>query len=469
MTIVSKGRLLPLSASRLALLYGLLFAVGVAVLTASVYLLTERVLARDVDNVIDAEFDGLRDDFATGGLAALEATLERRAGSWGRNGAVYLLVDAGHQRLAGNLTAWPFVGEPARPRTEFAIVAHEGHGPTLHPVRALLGRIDAAHELLVGTDVTDRQHFLHSLRVAGAWSVALAALFAIALTWFGERRLSARVGALAATCRTVMEGDLSRRLATHGTGDGFDRLAAAVNQMLARIEHQTRSVKTTFGSAAHDLRAPLHRARMRLEARLAARDLSAAARIEIEAALGDIDRVQHTLATLLQIAEAESGVVGVNGEVLDLGALAADVVTLYEPLAADGALRIEVRCCPVWVRGTRQLLAQLIANLLENAIKYVPGGGTLRVDTALAGGLARLEVSDDGPGIAAGRREQALAPFGRLERDAAIPGSGLGLALVAAIARLHGGDVELMAAESGGLCVRCTLPAATVPPAAPAS
>lgn len=457
-------RLLPLSASRLALLYGLLFAAGVAVLTASVYLLTERVLARDVDNVMDAEFDGLRDDYAAGGLAALDATLERRAGSWGRNGAVYLLVDAAHRRLAGNLTAWPFSGEPVGPRVEFAIVAHEVHGPALHPVRALLRPLDTGHQLLIGTDVTDRQHFLRSLRLAGAWSVALAALLAVALAWFAERHMSARVGALAASCRRVMEGDLARRLATDGSGDGFDRLATAVNQMLARIEHQTRAVKTTFDSAAHDLRAPLHRARMRLEALLATQAPDAA-RAGVDAALGDIDRVQRTLATLLQIAEAESGVAGANGEPLDLGALVADVVTLYEPLAADRALAIEARCDAAWLRGTRQLLAQLVSNLIENGIKYVPRGGTLRVSTVLEGSWVRLEVSDDGPGIAAGCRERALAPFGRLERDAAVPGSGLGLALVAAIAHLHGGQVELADAAAGGLAVRCTLPAAA-PPAA---
>ncbi|MBV6417073.1 MAG: Adaptive-response sensory-kinase SasA [Steroidobacteraceae bacterium] len=454
---------MPTSASRLAMIYGLLFAAGVAALIASVYFLTAQVLARDVDNVIDAEFDGLRDDFATGGLSALAATLDRRAGSWGRNGAVYLLVGPNDEPLAGNLTAWPFSAEPATARVEFAIVAHEGHRTTTHPVRALLEPIDASHRLLVGTDVTDRQHFLGSLRMAAAWSVGLAALLAAALAYLYERRVTARVGALAATCRQIMDGDLSRRLATRGTHDEFDRLATAVNSMLERIEHQTRAVKATFDSAAHDLRAPLHRARMRLESRLADPGVPAAVHAEIESAVGDIDRVQETLATLLQIAEAESGVAGERTERLDLGALAAEVVTLYEPLALESGLALEAHCAPAWIMGTRQLLAQLIANLLENAIKYVPRGGRLKVETSLEGQVARLDVIDDGPGIADGERERALAPFGRLERDAQLPGSGLGLALVAAIARLHGGKVQLEDGTGGGLRVRCELPAA--PPA----
>ncbi|MGE3667670.1 MAG: HAMP domain-containing protein, partial [Steroidobacteraceae bacterium] len=401
-------RLLPVSASRLAMLYGLLFAAGVATLIASVYLLTAQVLERDVDNVIDAEFDGLRDEYATDGLAALTATLERRSGSWGRNGAVYLLVDAARQRLAGNLTSWPFAADPSGPRVEFAIVAHEARRATTHPVRALLRPLDAHHQLLVGTDVTERQHFLRSLRVASAWSVGLAALLAAALAYLYERRVSARVGALAATCRQIMEGDLSQRLATHRSNDEFDRLAIAVNSMLGRIEHQARTLKATFDSAAHDLRAPLHRARMRLEARLADGGLAQEARGEIESAVADIDRVQDTLATLLQIAEAESGVAGGRSERLDLGALAADVVTLYEPLAIESGLTIETQFAPVLVSGTRQLLAQLVSNLLENGIKYVPRGGRLRVVTAVEGRMARLEVIDDGPGIASEHRERAL-------------------------------------------------------------
>lgn len=456
-------RLLPASASRLAMLYGLLFAAGVAALIASVYLLTARVLERDVDNVIEAEFDGLRDDYVTGGLPALAATLERRSGSWGRNGAVYLLTDAAHQRLAGNLTAWPFATDPTESRVEFAIIAHEARRATTHPVRALLRPVDAGHQLLVGTDVTDRQHFLHSLRMASAWSVGLAALLAAALACAYERRITARVGALAATCRQIMEGDLSRRLATHPGNDEFDRLATAVNSMLGRIEHQTRAVKATFDSAAHDLRAPLHRARMRLESRLADAHLSHEGRLEIESAVEDLDRVQDTLATLLQIAEAESGVAGGRSERLDFGALTAEVVTLYEPLAIESGLAIEACCEAAPVFGTRQLLAQLVANLLENGIKYVPRGGRLRVTTTSDGQTVRLDVIDDGPGIATEFRERALTPFGRLDRDAAVPGSGLGLALVAAITRLHGGQLELADSAGGGLWVRCVLPVA--PPA----
>jgi len=202
---------------------------------------------------------------------------------------------------------------------------------------------------------------------------------------------------------------------------------------------------------------------MRLEARLADPSATPVVRREIESAVADIDRVQATLATLLQIAEAESGLAGGRAERLDLGALAAEVVTLYEPLAADSGLAIDARCAPAPVVGTRQLLAQLVANLLENGIKYVPRGGQIAVETVVDGALVRLDVVDDGPGIASEHRERALAPFGRLSRDAGAPGSGLGLALVAAIARLHGGQVELTDNPGGGLRVRCELPAAPPP------
>jgi signal transduction histidine kinase len=226
--------------------------------------------------------------------------------------------------------------------------------------------------------------------------------------------------------------------------DEFDELATAVNQMLNRIHQQTEVLQTTFDSAAHDLRAPLYRARVRIEEALQHGDLNAVSRETMEATLAELDRVQRTLGTLLQIAQAEGRGREVAQDHIDVAELAQEMIELYQPEAGarDIALQFSGDSTAPLL-GNRQLLAQAIVNLLENALKYVPANGKVSIEVLQSDDETRLSVADNGPGIPAADRERILQPFVRLERDRQQLGSGLGLSLVAAVMRLHGGTIDL--------------------------
>jgi signal transduction histidine kinase len=454
-----KGRSTPLlrsSVMRLALLYICIVVVGVSALLWTVFLYTQRALEREVDLVIQAESETLREEFADGGVARLTHMLSRRADDWGRIGAVYLLVDAHNGRLAGNLSAWPAAARQQGQWLEFELLAREGDVQVDHPVRARLYELPG-FRMLVGTDVSERQRVVERLRLATLWGVGLTTALTAIIAWWYRRRIAVRVSAVAATCENIISGDLTRRLPQDGSGDEFDQLTLAVNHVLDRIEQQTSVVRTTFASAAHDLRTPMQRVRARLETALRSVGTSETLREPLTEAVVDLERVQRTLATLLQIANAESGLAAHRLQSLDLAELATEMAELYLPVARERNVSlVAVSDGEVRVAGNRQLLAQLLANLLENALRYVPAGGAIQIAVAVRDSLVELTVRDNGPGIPPDLRERALQPFARLKADAAA-GSGLGLSLVAAVVRLHQGRLTF-SDNNPGLSVRCEFP-----------
>jgi len=452
-----------LSSARLALLYTALITVLTSALLGTVYLLTRNALEREIATVVRSEVDDLSDDLRLGGVDQVAATLELRSDSWGRTGAVFLLADRKLQRIAGNLTEWPRdVPAQSAERVEFDIDAQERGAQVLHPVEARIEKLSNGYWLLVGADTSERRDVLRSFGLATLWGIALTALAVWLLGAAYARRTARRVRDFAVTCESIMHGDQTQRLRTDGSRDEFDALAGAVNAMLDRIEQQTSTLRTAFDSIAHDLRTPLYRLRVRLEeAQLRAPD-SAEGRATHELvapALEEIDRVQRTLGTLLAIARAEAAGLTTHADDVDLAALASNLVELYAPGMRAAGLDVTLDApAPARLTGNRQLLAQLITNLLENALKYVPSGGKVRVSVRQAADGIELSVSDNGPGIAPAERAAALRPFVRVG-DAAqrAGGSGLGLSLAAAVARLHRAQLAL-GDNSPGLIVHCEFP-----------
>lgn len=457
---MSSNKSYRLSSSRVALLYVLIFSAGISSILVAVYFLTARVLDHEVDAVIQAEVTGLVDDYRRGGILQLIDTLNRRADSWGRTGAVYLLADPNGNRIGGNIGSWPreFDAAEGEEWVEFEIDASEHGGIVAHPVRAHLFRLPNGVKLLVGTDILERARLASRLRNAMLWGAGLCVTLATLVSLGYSRGVRRRVRSIAATCENIMRGDLSQRLRIEGARDEFDALSTTVNHMLDRIQQQTEVLRTTFDSAAHDLRAPLYRARVRIEDALQHPDISNSARATMEATLAELERVQRTMGTLLQIAQAEGHGNELEMASVDLAALGRELTDLYQPEASERSLTLSFTGADrVQLRGNQQLLAQALVNLLENALKYVPAGGRIDVAVRNTDETVTMEVADNGPGIPAEDRKRVLQPFMRLERDRTQSGSGLGLSLIAAVMRLHRASIELLDNEPG-LKVRCVFP-----------
>jgi signal transduction histidine kinase len=439
------------TAFRLSVGYTFLVTLAVAVTLGSAYLLTDGLITDEVDVIIDTELKSLQDRYARTGIPGVTDEINLRIDSWGRIGAVYMLVDGNFERIAGNVTHWPFEGLPVESWPEFEIATIEPGRRAVHPVRAAVRTLPGGDHLLVGTDISQGRRFAEKFRNAMLWGTGLTSL-AAALTgfWFSYR-LSRRVGDVTGTCKRILAGELGRRLPVAGANDEFDALAISVNDVLERLEDQARTLRATFDSAAHDLRAPLHRLRTRMDALLLrSPSLEPAVHESIESALREVDHLQRTLAILLQIALAESGAPLASPAAVDVGELVSEMAELFEPVVRDGGLILVDHEDPgAVVQGNRQLLAQLVTNLIENCLKYVPAGGRIDLSVKRLTDSVCLVVSDNGPGLPADDRVKAVQPFMRLGQSARADSSGLGLSLVAAIARLHRARLLLENNEPG--------------------
>ena len=430
------GSTLRTSTFRLALAYCALFTIGVSVLLGTIYLLTESALSNEVDHVIGIELDALADEYDSEGLTGVTAELTRLNETWGRARAIYLLVDRRLQKIAGNIDKWPFGNETPRSTWfEFTVESGRASGMELHPVRARMLTLPEGY-LLVGTEVSQRRVFQDRFRSATLWGIGGTALLGTLMGFWLSQRLLARVRMVSAECERILAGDLSRRLPVSGASDEFDSLASAVNRVLARLDRQTGVLRTTFESAAHDLRGPLFRVRGRLEELIRDAATDEHARGALDRALQDIDTLQRTLAVLLQIAHAESGAPLAESGPIALGDLVSEICALYEPAARDQGLTLTCQTEAASIVGNRQLLTQLLVNLIENGLRHVGRDGAMTVTVRDTARTVRLEVADNGTGIPPEDRERALRPFVQLSTKNT-GGSGLGLSLVAAIARLH--------------------------------
>ncbi|HUI62998.1 MAG TPA: HAMP domain-containing protein, partial [Steroidobacteraceae bacterium] len=256
------------SAFRLSVSYTLLVMAAVGSTLGSAYLLTQSLITDEVDLIIDAELKGLEEKYAMSGVSGLTDEITLKVDSWGRVGAIYLLVDPEYRKIAGNVTRWPFEGMPRENWPEFEIATIEPGRRSAHPVRAAVRTLPGGDRLLVGTDISQGRRWADKFRIATLRGIGLTILAAaLAAFWFSFR-LARRVSNVTDTCQRIMAGDLGRRLPVVGANDEFDAMATSVNSVLDRLEDQARTLRATFDSAAHDLRAPLHRLRTRMDALL---------------------------------------------------------------------------------------------------------------------------------------------------------------------------------------------------------
>lgn len=403
--------------------------------------------------------EDLRDDllaaFEDGGLAGLRTTIDTRLRAEGRRAPVMLLAAPDGQRVTGNLDALPPRGGHVGDWYETALYRSDYSQPeemTLTEVRLPDGSTLLAG-VETGRDLKLQRSFEQALFAAIFLALPLTMLVALLIS----RLVGRRVHDMAQTAHRVGAGAFDARVPLDGSGDAFDELAGEINVMLARIETLVGELRVVAEGLAHDLRSPVTRLRSVLEqAALEARDPAAEA--AMNRALAEADTLTRILTTALQIGRAEAGIGRERFEQTALGAFVEDLAALYEPYAEDEGFTLTAEAPEgLTVLLHRELMGQALGNLVDNAVKYAEGGSAIAVFAARQNGHVVLGVRDNGPGIPAEQREAALQRFGRLDPTRAVAGTGLGLALAEAVAKLHDGRVELADAPGGGLEVRLVL------------
>ncbi|MGH8149168.1 MAG: HAMP domain-containing sensor histidine kinase [Steroidobacteraceae bacterium] len=392
--------------------------------------------------------------FQLRGPAGLSAFIKERVAMRIAGERILLFTDASLQPLAGNLSAWPR-GIPAHPGAYTLPVELGGQRQMVVVVRSAL---PGGYNLLVGRDV---QRFAPLERRFWSGLAAAVAVLSVAGLLGGiliRRALLSRILGIQQTVAAIMRGDLSHRLLVRSSGDELDTLSQTINRLLEQIEQLVHGIANVSNSIAHDLRTPLTELRSRLEELSVTRPSTGETFQEIDAAVSDVDSVIRIFNALLRLAEIDAGMRRAAFVDVDIADIAAKAVEFYLPAAELENLSFVFRDPgPQTVRGDRVLLAQAVNNLVDNALKYVGRGGRIAVEVLRsASGAVSVVVADNGPGIADAEKPMAAQRFYRGDASRGTPGVGLGLSLVEAIAKLHGGSLEL-ADNHPGLRARMTI------------
>jgi signal transduction histidine kinase len=432
---------------RLAALYAGAFALAVVILGVVTLLATRAALRRQFDARIDAEASGLVQEFRTEGFSSVVQAVGERDRSPGA-------LDYGLQGRRGE----PLGGKLANARTPlgWSSLRKPQPGGDNESIRVLTTTLPDGHRLVVGNVDEQSEELQHTVLAGFAWAFAGVVALGVIGGYGLGRDVHRRLATMTAAAEAIIDGDLARRIPEQGSNDDLDRVAAAFNRMLDRIASLMTSLRQVSDDIAHDLRTPLTRLRQKLEASLALE--TPAARAEaVGAALEDMDAILETFAALLRIAQIEGGARRAAFQLVDMAALARTVVDAFAPSAEDAGQSLSLADDgPLMMEGDPELLTQMLVNLVDNALRHAGANAQVRVGAERCGGEVAVTVSDNGPGVPEDERGRVFDRFYRLEQNRSTPGSGLGLALVAAIARLHGARVSL--ADAGpGLQVRVVL------------
>lgn len=457
------------TAARLTALYLILFAMGAAFLVFYMTGLSVQMLTAQTRETINEEVQGLSRAYQRGGLPLLVRVIELRARQPGAN--LYMIADPNGRILSGNVASLaPGVlddtGWTARPFSytrygEGSSGGAERPSATDHEATAQVFRLPNQMIVLVGRDLGEPERFRDVVRRALVVAFGIMGLGAFLIWFFVGRRALKRIDAVSRASRRIMGGDLTGRLPMSGAGDEFDRLSQSLNAMLDRIATLNEGLRQVSDNIAHDLRTPLTRLRNRAEAALAGQPTTGEYRAALERTIAESDQLIRTFNAILMISRLEAGQSSEAMAPVDLKAIMEDVVELYEPAAEEVGVTLEAQAGEsVVIDGNRELIGQALSNVVDNAIKYSAGSTDepkVTVSLESCAGAPCLKVSDNGPGIPEEDRQRATGRFVRLETSRSQPGSGLGLSLVAAVMKYHGGRLEL-SGRNRGLAVAMVFP-----------
>lgn len=441
-------------AFRQALIFGTLVVFTMTVLLAVFYVQTVGVWQRRIDSQIETTTQRLVDYDKRSGSPALGTHINALlADGIDSDTEVYTLVAPDGHRVAGNLAVTSDITVPTRSIFEHSVLRAGRPSQSRLRVTAL----DDGSTLIVGRDMQDLQELEKLIRGAIASGALVTLVMAVAGALVFRRQLERRIGTIRHTAAQIERGDLAQRVPISAQQDEFSRLSRDINAMLDRIHGLMEGVRHVSNTIAHNIRTPLSRVLARLYTAQNASNPAEALPDAVGFAIAEIQDLNIVFDKLLRIAEVESGARRQTFSAVSLNEIAINALELYDALAeAKGLTLTHTLEAEPSVTGDGDLLANAVANLLDNAIKYTPSGGEVHVDTRREGPSVTLTVRDNGRGIPEEERARVGTRFYRLDR--AVPGWGLGLASVMAIARLHGGSLQL-ADAAPGLIARLVLPA----------
>jgi len=441
-------RFLHTESFRLAAIYTAVFALCIAIIGASVLTVTTQALRDQIVQYSRADVTAIHDSYLKAGLHEAVELTQQRLVAVGHTD--FLLLQHDGKPVAGNLAA----------QSE-RLGAVEIPSPTV-PGHVLLGvgdRISPTLYVFSGSDTITVLTVRHRILSLLLWLFAGALLLAALSGALVGRSFVARMDAIARTCRAIMAGNLRDRIPLRGSQDELDRLAAIINAMLDRIAALMDNLRQVSSDVAHDLRTPLSHLRQRLERARTESHSPEEYAVALDGAIAASDEMLSLFAALLRIAQIEGGARRAGFGPVDLGALLKRLRDVYGAVAEDAGHKFTVmETSAATVQGDAQLLFQMLANLVENAIVHTPPGTTIAVTLQTTADKVHLRIADDGPGVPDVVRTKIFQRFFRLDASRSTPGHGLGLALVAAVSELHGGSVAVTRAEPHGMAVTVTLP-----------
>ena len=442
------------STFKLALIAIGTFGVIVSAIFSYVYLSTSAYMRVQADRAIMTEYASLQDAYERSGRDGLTALVRQRVADRSFADNVYLLADSSLAVLGGNIAAWPSQVTPSGGWIEFRST-EPSPGATDRPLlRAMVQTFPNGDRLLVGRDVSELDSFADQIETAVISVVVLIFVLAAVASVLVTRRTVGRIESINATSRAIMLSGLDKRIPLRGTNDEWDRVAENLNLMLDRIETLMGEVKQVSDNVAHDLRTPLTRMRGRLEKAYHGKRIAENDQSLIGDTIADLDAVLRIFSSITRIAQIETQARKVGFRTVNLVEIAGEVVELYDAAAEPAGTSLTVAGdSEVLVTGDRDLIFDAIANLVDNAIKHGRTGGRVVVASETVDGRPVISIADDGPGIPPDEYEHVFKRFYRLEHSRYTPGNGLGLSLVAAVARLHGARIEMLD-NSPGLKLR---------------
>lgn len=432
---------------RLTLVYMALFCGSIGLMLGATWVGGVWQPLRAVEAEIHNDSNRLVAIYNTQGRDALIRALERRAARPQDRLPYHVLVAPGGGVVAANLVDWPRVKGPEWLRYEFgtyATGAEEEHEAVVRD-RSLTG----GYRLLVGLDTEDLDEREDAIFEALSWGAGVSLVLGLIGGLVMTYAVSQRLESINRAARAVIAGDLSGRVRLRGSGDDFDQLAQTLNEMLERIQQLIAAISRVSDNIAHELRTPLTRLRAELEDLAGATD-PAQVQARSQAALNEAERLQSMFEALLRLARLDRAASQPELSPVSLSQVAADAAELHQPAAEERGQSMTADIEPdLTLPGERDLLFQMISNLLDNAIKFAPIGGRIHLIAARSPQEVTLSVSDDGPGVPPAERDRVFERFYRAAGTSHAEGFGLGLSLVAAAAARHGATISLSDAGPG--------------------